>query len=349
MLSAEFIVVGAGLTGATIARKLKDSGRNVIVLERRSEVAGNCHDLRHESGILYSEHGPHYFRTNSSEIWNYAKRFSEFKKFEAIVKTVVDGKIYDYPVTTEMDVYYPRKEFSGVPRNFEESVLSKMSRYAYDRYIFGYNLKQWGVDPKTMDSSLASRVELREGKDRRLNTKKYQGVPVDGYTQWIANMLSGIEVRTGIDYLVERECYTARRATVFTGQIDAYFGYSLGRLEHRSQSRMHAYFPEVDWVLPTCQVNYPHPNIKIIREIEWKHIWPTGRTGTLITQETPIRGGDEYPVPDAGNKTLYERYRKMADGLTDTVFVGRLAENRYYDMDEVMARALLVARKLCDS
>ena len=225
--------------------------------------------------------------------------------------------------------------------------LSKIPRVVYNKFVEGYTSKQWGKNPKDMDASLASRVEIRRGDDKRLSTKKYQGVPKDGYTQWISNMLEGVPVELGVDYLEERDKHHAD-CLIFTGAIDAFFGYKFGKLQYRSQSRMHTYYPDTEWRLPVCQVNYPSMDVKIIREIEWKHIWNSGSKGTLITQETPTAGGEEYPVPDARNRSLYGAYRDWSDSLKDVVFAGRLAEYKYLDMDEAIARALMIARRLCE-
>jgi len=349
LTDADYIVVGSGLTGAVIARQLTDAGREVLVLEKRPVIGGNCYDEVHpESGIRFNLHGPHYFRTSSEEVWEYAQRFAEFRKFEAVIKACVGGKIYDYPITQDyMDgARLNNGLFDGNPKNFEEVCLSRMPEEIYRKFIKGYTEKQWGKRAADMDASLASRVEVRQGKDRRLSTKKYQGVPANGYTDWIARMLSGIEVRTGVDWLVGHRDYTAHQRVIYTGAIDAYFRFSLGRLEYRSQSRMHSYFPESEWILPACQVNYPHPDIKIIREIEWKHIWPTGKPGTLITQETPIRGGEEYPVPDRKNGELYRKYREMAGALDGVLIEGRLGRFVYRDMDEALANGLMISKRI---
>lgn len=353
-ISADYIVVGSGLTGATIARQLFDAGREVLVVEKRDHVAGNCYDfIDAESGIRMNAHGPHYFRTSSEEIWEYARRFAAFRKFEAHIKSCVDGKIYSYPVTMDMihsfvgPAYQP-DEHAG-ENSFEGECLTKMPRIVYDKFVRGYTEKQWGKPATELSAGLASRVEVRAGKDRRLSTKKYQGVPVEGYTHWIGNMLEGIETHLRVDYLSQFHLYQPRKKLIFTGPIDSFLKHVFGELEYRSQRRDNFYYPDYDWMLPACQINYPSPRIKIIREIEWKHIWPTDKVGTLITQEMPVAGGEEYPVPDARNADIYTQYRELADSMSDTVICGRLGENRYLDMDQAIGRAMSIARKICAS
>ncbi len=354
MTITDFLIIGSGITGATVSRVLKDAGHSVLVLEAKSRVAGNCYDyIDPVSSIRLNEHGPHYFRTSSDVLWEFAQRFSGFRPFRAVLKSKIGDEYYPYPVTEEMIVDVVGETWTsdpeaGVP-NFEGEILTKMPRVTYEKFIRGYTEKQWGCSATSLSASLASRVEIRTSDKPELSNKKYQGIPVDGYTQWITNMLDGIPVELGVDYLQNKEKYMARKKVVFTGAIDAYFGYKFGKLEHRSQARIHSYHPEVSQMFPVCQVNYPSPEDKIIREVEWKHIFPSNAQGTLITQETPVWGGDEYPFPSRKNELLYAAYKQWADSLTDAVFVGRLAENKYLDIDQAMGRALLIGDRLCET
>jgi UDP-galactopyranose mutase len=350
MTTVDYLIVGSGLCGATIARHLKDSGKDVLVLEKRTDIGGNCADTVHESGQRYSLYGPHYFRTNNPSLWGYAHRFGDFLPFEAVIKSSVDGILYDYPITQDMiNALYPDSlwsdDYLGRP-DFEGECLRRIPRVLYDKFVKSYTEKQWQKRARDMDISLASRVEVRKGSDRRLSTKKYQGVPVDGYTQWIANMLDGIPVERNVDYLQQQADYHVRKHLVFTGAIDAYFGYKFGRLQYRSQSRIHSYLEGVSRYLPVCQVNCPSPDVKIIREIEWKHIWPNDSSGTLVTSETPRAGGEEYPVPAERNNVMYRAYREWANSLRDVTICGRLGEFSYYDMDQIIARSLKIVREM---
>lgn len=345
MASAEYVIVGSGLTGSVIARELADAGRSVLVLERRDTVGGNCSDIVNH-GIRMNLYGPHYFRTSSDAIWEYVQRFSEFIPFEAVVKSCVNGHIYDWPITQEMVDMYPKVTSLDNPANFEEACLSRIPKPLYEKLIRGYTERQWGKSAKDMDKSLASRIEIRQGNDRRLSTKKYQGVPKDGYTNWIQKMLDGIPVQLGVNYLETREEYQARKLLVFTGAIDSLFRHDLGHLQYRSQLRTNTYFENTEWRLPACQINYPGMGDSILREIEWKHIWLSDTKGTLITAEMPISGGEEYPVPDKANQVLYQRYRNRVDSTDRLLVEGRMGRNRYQDMDESIARALKIAREI---
>ena len=354
---ADYLVVGAGRTGATIARTLADAGRDVLVVERRPHVGGNLHDFRHHSGIRIHAHGPHYFRTSSDAIWSYVRRFAEFYRFEAVLMSEVDGRLEHWPIQEE----YIRRAVGadwrpargGPAGNFAEASLAMMPAAVYEKFVKGYTEKQWGVPPHSLAAALAGRFDVRSDGDTRLKTSRYQGMPRGGYSQFMHRMLAGIRVVTRVDYLRQRQRFTAGVATFFTGPIDEFFGFDLGRLAYRGQRRSHAYLPEVAWHQPVAQVNHPDPAAAAIRTLEWKHMMePELREtlpGTVITTETPYAPDDpgcyEYPFPDAANRRLYTRYRERADALPGLVMCGRLGEYRYYDMDQAIGRALTLARR----
>jgi UDP-galactopyranose mutase len=356
-VAVDYLIVGAGLTGATIARRLGDAGREVMVVDRRSHVGGNVHDLRHPSGIRFNAYGPHYFRTNSDRLWEYVNRFGRFLRFEARVQSFVDGELVDWPIR---DSYLRRiagpgwrPAFSAAPANFEQAALSIMPASAYEKLVRPYTEKQWGVPAASLSAALARRLEVRHDEDPRFMRHRHQGVPVDGYAAWAARMLEGIPVTLDFDYLRHRDAYSARRLLVFTGPIDEFFGFDLGRLCYRGQRRQMTYREDVDLSQPCGQVNNPLPeNGPSMRTIEWKHLMPPDRAarirGTLVTTETPytptVPDHYEYPFPDAANRLLFERYSARARAVPGLLVCGRLGEYRYYDMDQAIARALTLAR-----
>jgi UDP-galactopyranose mutase len=343
-MRADYIIVGSGITGATIARFLQDSGREVVVIERRNRVGGNVVDEIHSSGIRYNLYGPHYFRTNSPALWDYVQRFSPFTPFEAVVKTMVDGKVQDWPVTQEMlGNFAPLPEGRG--SNFEEEHLRRFPKGIYEKYIKAYTEKQWGIPASSLDAPRARPIEIRKDGDKRLNTKKFQGIPEHGYSAWVESMLNGIEVFTDTDYLDNRNEIVAKKHLVYTGPIDAFFDYAHGKLPSRSQQRQ-TFLCDANYILPACQLNYPSPTLEFIRLIEWKRIWPMASDKTLITAETPIDGGDEYPLPTREARELYARYRYAADALENITIAGRCGEYRYYDMDQAIARGLTIAMEI---
>jgi UDP-galactopyranose mutase len=274
----DYVVVGSGLTGATIARLLHDLGKSVLVVERRIHVGGNVFDHFHESGIIIHTYGPHYFRTSDPEIWSFVNRFSIFYDYVPSLKSYVDGKFENWPIAAS----YIKREigqdwepsFSHFPNNFEEAALSLMPEKIYHKFVKGYNFKQWGIDPKNLSADLVKRFDVRIDDDPRLMPKhKYQGIPSLGYAKFMQNMLNGIPVLLNVEFLKNKEYFKANKKIIYTGPIDAYFEYCFGKLKYRGQQRSHTYFKDIDIFQPCGQVNNPDLlNGPHIRTLEWKHI-----------------------------------------------------------------------------
>src|ERR1041385_4292581 len=358
----DYLVVGSGLTGAVIARVLVDAGRSVLVLDRRSHAGGNVHDHLHKSGIRVHTYGPHYFRTNDPELWAFVNRFARFYNYEASLKSLVDGNYENWPIAesyirrTVGDHWKP--EFTGQPRNFEESCLSMMPKLVYEKFVKGYNEKQWGVPANTLSSSLAKRFDVRGDDEPRLMRHKYQGLPEDGYAALMKQILNGIPLVLGCDYLKQRSDFRANILTVFTGPIDEYFRYDLGHLKYRGQIREHQYLPDTEFAKPCGQVNNPDAaNGPHIRTLEWKHMMPSDPLnplrGTLLTREVTVTPADpndfEYPFPDEPNASLFREYQERARSIPGLLVCGRLGEYRYYDMDQAIARAMLLAKRILNA
>lgn len=359
MSSYDAVIVGSGLTGAVIGRKLADAGWSVVVLDRRPHLGGNVYDTYHSSGIRVHPHGPHYFRTNDPELWKFVNRFAEFYKYEAILKSFVDERYENWPIAAS----YIRRtvgenwkpEFTGQPTNFEEASLAMMPRVVYEKFVKGYTEKQWGVPAKTLSVSLAKRFDVREDDEPRLMRHQFQGLPVKGYANMMERMLAGIRVVLDCDYLKHRDDFHAKKLTVFTGPVDEYFGFDLGRLKYRGQQRTEEYLSDVDFAQPCGQVNNPDPsNGPHIRTLEWKHMMHPEKLGnirgTVLTRETTVTPSDpnnyEYPFPDEANSLLYNAYRERAKAIPNLLVCGRLGEYRYYDMDQAIARAMLLAKRI---
>ena len=360
-MKTEYLIVGSGLTGAVIARTLTDAGAKVLVLDRRSHLGGNVHDHTHSSGIRVHTYGPHYFRTNSDQLWDFVNRFADFYKYEACLKSMVDGRLENWPIAES----YIRQHlgenwepgFRGQAENFEEASLKIMPSFIYKKFVRGYTEKQWGVSCTRLSADLAKRFDVRDDDEPRLKTQKYQGIPVRGYSDLMSNMLKGIPTLLNCDFLKQREQFTYSKKLVFTGPIDEYFDFDLGRLIYRGQQRTHEYLPDQKWFQPCGQVNNPCPsNGPHIRTLEWKHMMEPRVAnrirGTLLTREvtvTPTDPGDfEYPFPDSANATLYQKYRARANKLKDVLICGRLGEYRYFDMDQAIVRAQKLASGLLE-
>lgn len=358
-LKVDYLIIGSGLTGSVIARLLSDARREVMVIERRSHMGGNIYDYTHQSGIRVHAYGPHYFRTNSRKIWEFVNRFTKFYKYEASLRSYVDGRYENWPVTNS---YIKRvigekwePEFKGTPTNLEEASLALMPRLVYEKFVKGYTEKQWNVPAKTLSKDLVKRFDIRKDDDTRLKQEKYQGIPMKGYSDLIKKLLCKIPILLNCDYLSDKNSFKAKKITVFTGPIDEYFGFDMGRLAYRSQKRIHTYIPDADCILPCGQVNNPNINDgAYIRTIEWKHImqplYAKRIKGTLLTKEIPFSPDNpndyEYPFPDKKNDYLYEMYRKRAEAINGLLFCGRLGEYRYYDMDQAIERAIVLAQKI---
>ncbi len=360
-MNIDYLLIGSGLTGSVIARVLADAGREVLVVDRRHHMGGNVHDNAHESGIRIHSYGPHYFRTSSEKVWEFATRFAPFYNYEASLLSLVDGELAQWPIAGSYikrligDTWTP--EFTGTPTNFEEVALSLMPRLVYEKFIKEYNEKQWGVPAHTLAAQLCGRFDVRHDDEPRLKPHaKYQGIPKPGYAEWTRRMLAGIPVLLNYDYLSDPKRFTVRKCLVFTGPIDEFFGFEYGKLMYRGQKREHTYLPDVtSFAQPCGQVNNPtHAGGPHIRTLEWKHMMERSYSerihGTVLTTETPFTPTNpseyEYPFPDGANARLYKDYRHRADALNNVLICGRLGEYRYYDMDQAIARAILLTEKL---
>lgn len=342
----DLLVVGAGLTGATIARLALDAGISISVVERKSHIGGNLKDWVHpESGERIHGHGPHFFRTSAEPIWRFVNRFSEFDRFEATVSSRVNGSLIPWPLSENwlLQNYGPTIPRFSNPTNFEESCLNRLPEAAYRDMIAPYVAKQWGVDPSTLDAELGRRIEIRPGDgDPRLKTSKWQGLPQQGYDPLIQTMLAGCPITVAIDGTQKR----GRKLTVFTGAIDEFFGFSLGRLRYRSMFREHFWAPhDFKHYSTTCLAcpqlrDGPH-----VRDTEW----PIS-SGSLITRETPYSPTDtadlEYPFPSIEDKALHSAYLTLAEKeCPDVIFAGRLGRFQYLDMDQAIASAFAIFEK----
>ncbi len=268
-MEVEYVVVGSGLTGAVIARQLADAGKTLVVVERRSRVGGNCADQCHPSGIRYHLYGPHYFRTNSAIIWNFVLQAAHFFPFRAAVKTLVNGEYFSWPIAGSV-VRSLQPNFVSVaslgktPANFEEAALTMMPEVVYRAFVKEYTEKQWGRDAAQLSAELCRRFSIHWDDSPYLKSRhKYQGLPLEGYSFMIENLLRGVPVVLNADYLKHRRSFRCTKKVVFTGPIDEYFDFCLGRLEYRAQRRrLHisrkaadsCYLPRKLTIPSTCRV-----------------------------------------------------------------------------------------------
>lgn len=361
----DYLIVGAGLYGATVARQAADAGRRVLVIDRRPHIAGNVYTEERE-GIQVHVYGAHIFHTNDRSVWTYLQRFTAFNRFTNSPVANYRGELYSLPfnmytfnrmwgVTTPREAaerIEAQKREAGItePKNLEEQAISLVGRDIFEKLVKGYTEKQWGRDCKELPAFIIRRLPVRYTFDNNYFDALYQGIPVEGYTAMAARMLEGIEVRLNTDYLRDKAAFDALAdRIVYTGPIDAYFGYRLGHLQYRSVR-----FETETLDMPNFQgnaaVNYTDRETPWTRIIE--HKWFTfgrdlaGRAlpKTVISREysSEWQPGDEpyYPVNDEANGALYRKYKALADAEPRVKFGGRLGEYKYYDMDAVVAAAL---------
>lgn len=361
----DYLVVGAGLYGAVFAHEAKKAGKSVLVIDKRPNIAGNVYTEPVE-GIQVHKYGAHIFHTNNKKVWDYVNQFAEFNRFTNSPVANYKGELYSLPfnmytfnkmwgvVTPEeaaAKIEEQRKE-AGIsePKNLEEQAISLVGRDIYEKLIKGYTEKQWGRSCKELPSFIIKRLPVRLTFDNNYFNALYQGIPIGGYTQMVANMLEGIEVELNADYLKDKAKYDAiADKVVYTGAIDAYFDYKLGALEYRSV-RFETELLDMPNFQGNAAVNYTDAETPWTRIIE--HKWfEFGKDAdgndlpkTVISKEfsSEWKLGDEpyYPVNDDKNSKLYAEYKKLADNEKNIIFGGRLGEYKYYDMDAVIASAL---------
>ncbi|MCC8168301.1 MAG: UDP-galactopyranose mutase [Clostridiales bacterium] len=366
----DYLIVGAGLFGATFAQKAHEAGKSVLVIDKRPNIAGNVYTEEIE-GIQVHKYGAHIFHTNNRKVWDYVCRFAEFNRFTNSPVANYHGELYSLPfnmytfnkmwgVTTPdeaEEMIRRQREQAGItePKNLEEQAISLVGTDIYEKLVKGYTQKQWGRPCTELPAFIIKRLPVRLTFDNNYFNALYQGIPISGYTKMVANMLDGVEVILGEDYLTDRDKWDAMADKVlYTGPIDAFFEFSQGLLEYRSV-RFETEVLDKPNFQGNAAVNYTDADTPWTRIIE--HKWfEFGKDAqgndlpkTVISREysSEWKPGDEpyYPVNDGKNGRIYESYRKLADAEDHVIFGGRLAEYKYYDMDTVIAQALSFAER----
>lgn len=366
----DYLVVGAGLYGAVFAHEAKKAGKSVLVIDKRDNIAGNVYTEKIE-GIHVHKYGAHIFHTNNKKVWEYVNQFAEFNRFTNSPVANYHGELYSLPfnmytfnkmwgvVTPEEAVakIEEQKKEAGItnPENLEEQAISLVGKDIFEKLIKGYTEKQWGRSCRELPAFIIKRLPVRLTYDNNYFNALYQGIPIGGYTKMVDNMLKGIEVRLGEDYLQQKDEYDSiADRVIYTGAIDAYFNFAVGHLEYRSV-RFDTEVLDKPNYQGNAAVNYTDVETPWTRIIE--HKWfefgkdeqGNDLPKTVISREysSEWKPGDEpyYPVNDEKNSSLYSEYKKMADKEDKVVFGGRLGEYRYYDMDAVIASALDMCEK----
>jgi UDP-galactopyranose mutase len=329
----DYLIVGAGLFGATAARVLADAGKSVLVIEKRSHVAGNCFD-ENWGGCYVNKYGGHIFHTNSRRIWDFLGRFTEWRSYEHRVKAHFKGKVYSLPPNLATF-----DQLGIKPGPAADEVIRSM-------FFTGYTSKQWGRPIDQVPESVIKRIPIRRNYDDRYFSDRYQAMPDQGYTRMVERMLDAIPVQLGVDFLGDVDYWRQQaRRVIYSGPVDALFGYELGRLEYRSLRHVTERV-EIDDYQGCATMNYTDIDVPWTRILEWKHFgWRKEPRGeTVITMEYPSDEGDPYyPIEDEHNTALYARYAERAGQERWLRVGGRLGSYKYYNMDQVVAQAIAVA------
>ena len=364
MKKYDYVIVGSGLCGATIANKLKEKGKEVLVLERRDHIAGNVYTENIE-GINVHKYGAHIFHTDYKDVWEYVNSFVEFNRYTNSPIARIGNEVYNMPFNMNTfskiwpDVFTPedaknkieleKKEMEGKePSNLEEQAISLVGRTIYEKLVKGYTEKQWNRKCTELPSFIIKRLPVRFTYDNNYFNDRYQGIPIGGYTLLVERMLEGIEVRLDTNYFEHKDEFKDSKI-INTGAIDEYFDYSLGHLEYRSL-KFDTKILDVENYQGNAVVNYTGTEVDYTRVIEHKHFESTNSPKTVVTYEYPkdYEEGMEkyYVVNNDKNNELASKYKELAAKEENVIFAGRLAEYKYYDMDDVIKRAFEVVEEL---
>jgi UDP-galactopyranose mutase len=358
----DYLVVGAGFAGSTIAERLAaDAGKKVLICDRRPHIGGNAYDHHDADGILVHKYGPHIFHTNARSVFDYLSAFTEWRPYQHRVLASVDGQLLPVPINLDtvnrlyglnLTSFELEKFFESVAepvakvRTSEDVIVSKVGRELYDKFFRNYTRKQWGLDPSELDAMVTARVPVRTNRDDRYFTDTYQVMPLHGYTRMFERMLShpNIKILLNADYR-EIKAMIPHREVIFTGPVDEYFGYRLGRLPYRSLNfKFETRNVAVAQAGPV--INYPNEQA-YTRVTEFKYLTGQEHPKTTLVYEYACAEGDPYyPIPRPENAALYKRYQEVAAATPGVHFLGRLGTYKYYNMDQVVAQALTLYSKL---
>jgi UDP-galactopyranose mutase len=365
-LEFDVVVVGAGLSGSVAAREFAERGKRVLVVERHRHVAGHCHDYRDDAGITVHTYGPHIFHTVDAEVWRYVRRFSEFSSYQHRVLSYADGNLVPFPInrltinqvfglalsSEEVAAFLEaEREASDLPEtsaNYRDAVVAQVGERLYAMFFRNYTRKQWNREPEELAPELAGRIPVRTNADTRYFVDPYQGLPLHGYTRLVENLLDhpGISLLLGADWFEAKDFHAP--LTVFTGELDRFFDYRFGKLEYRSLS-LDFRTLDVESFQEASVVNYPN-DYEWTRITEFKKLTGERSPKTTILYEYPKAEGEPYyVVPSKTNTEMRERYMVEVKRLEEKgshLFIGRLAEYKYYNMDQAIKSALSKARSV---
>lgn len=352
----DYLIAGAGLAGCVLAERLASQmNKSVLIVDKRDHIGGNCFDYYDRSGLLVHKYGPHYFRTDNKNVLDYLSRFTAWHHHQYKILAWVDGQHVPFPINIdtinalyglemssfELDDFFKkvRTPIQEI-KSSEDVILSQVGQDLYEKFFKNYTQKQWGMDPSELDASVCARIPIRVNRDARYFNAKYQLMPKYGYTRMFKSLLKhpNIHLMLQTDYN-EIKTHIPHKYLIYTGQIDAFFDYKFGKLPHRSL-RFEFETLDQEWFQPVSQVNFPN-DYDFTRIVEIKHATAQQHPKTTIVREYPTADGAPfYPIPRKQNQILYEKYFKETKKIENTFFIGRLAQYKYLNMDEVVSLAL---------
>jgi UDP-galactopyranose mutase len=363
-VSLDILVVGAGFAGSVVARQLAEAGRQVLIIDNRSHIGGNAFDEVDAHGLLVHRYGPHLFHTNSQPVYEFLSRFTEWHSYQHRVLAQVDGKLLPLPINqdtinrlygldlseAEVAEFFGRVREKRAPvLTSEDVVLNSVGRELCEKFFRGYTRKQWGLDLSELDAGVAARIPTRTNREDRYFTDAYQGLPREGYTRMFERILDHPNIRIELDTAFSAELRMTANLIIYTGPIDEFFGYRFGKLPYRSLRFEHEHLAGTERFQPVGTVNYPNDH-NFTRITEFKHLTGQKNSGTSIVREFPCGEGDPYyPVLRPESRKLLKRYEELAAQERNCIFVGRLAQFRYYNMDQAVAAALHVVTQVIGS
>jgi UDP-galactopyranose mutase len=367
MMNEEIVIIGAGISGAVLAERFATEGKKVAVIEKRDHIGGNCYDYIDGNGILVSKYGAHIFHTNDEEVWEYVNRFANWYPWKHKVIARVDdytvpvpvnidtvNRLFGLNISTEdemKDWLQKNRVPIEAPSNGEEAALSKVGPHLFEKLFKHYTKKQWDKYPHELDAEVLDRIPVRTDWNDNYFSDKYQALPAGGYTRLFENILNHplITVYTGTDYFEIKDQIRSYEKLFYTGPIDRFFDFKYNldkRLEYRSINFVYETV-DSEYFQENSVVNYPGPNTNFTRIIEYKHFGNQVSDKTTIVKEyTTDEGEPYYPVPNQANRSIYEKYKAEAEKLKDVYFVGRLANYKYFNMDQAFKNALEVYKSV---
>ncbi len=353
----DIVIVGAGISGSVFAERSANMGKSVLILDKRNHIGGNCYDYKSNSGIMVHKYGPHIFHTNNEKVWKYVNKFAKFNNYTHKVLSKIDDDLFEFPINrntinkffdkkfkTDDEVKYfldsVRDKSIKKPKNSEDAILSRIGVELYEAFFKQYTIKQWDISPRELDRTVMERIPIRTNIDDRYFTDKFQGIPIEGYTKLFENMLNNrnIDIQLDTNFFDIKDklrCNTL----VYTGPIDKFFEYKYGKLKYRS---LDIKFETINMekFQDVGVVNYPNEK-NFTRITEYKKFLDEDSNKTIISKEYPRWDGElYYPVLDKENKLLNEKYKNEIKKLKNVIFIGRLANYKYYNMDQAFENAL---------